>query len=35
MILAAKGDNTESRRQLKHGLKNISFFSAFVNFPQT
>jgi hypothetical protein len=33
MILAAKGEAKESRKQLKQGSKNISFFSAFVNFP--
>jgi len=34
MILAAKGKDKESKKQLKHGFrkKNISF-SAFVNLP--
>ena len=31
-ILAAKGEDKESRKQLKQGSKNISFF-AFINFP--
>jgi hypothetical protein len=34
MILAANGEDKNSRKQLKQGSKkNISFFSAFVNFP--
>jgi len=35
MILAAKGKDKESRRQLKQGSKNISLFFAFVSFPAT
>jgi hypothetical protein len=35
-ILVAKGEDKESKRQLKQGLKNLSFFSVyFVNFPTT
>ena len=33
MILAAKGEDKESGKQLKQGSKNISFFSAFINLP--
>jgi hypothetical protein len=33
MILAAKGEDKESGKQLIQGSKNISFFSAFVNLP--
>ena len=29
-----KGNDKESRKQLKQGSKNISFFYAFVNFPE-
>jgi hypothetical protein len=32
-ILAAKEYDKEGRKQLKQGLKKISFFSAFVNLP--
>jgi hypothetical protein len=32
MILATKEEDKEGRKQLKQGSKNISFFSAFVNF---
>jgi hypothetical protein len=31
MILATKGKDKESRKQLKQGSKNISFFYVFVN----
>jgi hypothetical protein len=31
MISASKREDKESRKQLKQGLKNTSFFSAFVN----
>jgi hypothetical protein len=34
-ILATNGKDKESRCQLKQGLKNISFFFAFVNLPAT
>jgi hypothetical protein len=33
MILATKGEDKESWKQLKQGSKNISFFFAFVNLP--
>jgi hypothetical protein len=32
MILAMKGKDKESKKQLKQGSKNIPFFFAFVNF---
>jgi hypothetical protein len=35
MILAMKGKDKESRKQLKQGSKNISFISVFVNLPAT
>jgi len=33
MILAAKGNDKESRKQLKQGFKNNISFSAFVDLP--
>jgi hypothetical protein len=35
MILAAKGEDKESRKLLKQGSKNISLFFVFVNLPAT
>jgi len=32
MILTAKGEDKEGRKQLKQHSKNISFFSVFVDF---